>query len=69
MTQKKSLSEMNEKEIKILISRTSGCLQCGKALSYKVLGSRFCLECNLKYSNQIRALIRRSRQISIVEDS
>jgi len=64
---RKSLLEMNEAQLKKLISNTDGCLNCGKALSFAILKSRFCVECNLKYSDQIRELKKRSRQILLVE--
>lgn len=61
---KKSLFKMDEEELQNIISNTYGCLICKKALSYKVMKSIFCLECNLKHSKQIRAL----REKSIVVD-
>jgi len=64
---KRKLLEMNENELAKLISKTDGCLSCGKALSYAILKSRFCVECNLKYTDQIRRLKKRSRQIQVVE--
>ena len=58
---------MSEYKLQKLISDTYGCLNCGKALSFAILKSRFCVECNLKYSDQIRKLKKRSRQIQVVE--
>lgn len=64
----KTLLEMNEREIQELISNSYGCLNCGKAISYEVLKSRFCLDCNIRYSDQIRKLKKKSLQIRILEE-
>jgi len=52
---------MTEGELIQYIHNATGCLACGKAISYKILGSRFCFECNRKYSKEIRALLKKSR--------
>ena len=33
---------------------TSVCLNCRKPITYDVMKSRFCLDCNLKFGNQIK---------------
>lgn len=58
---------MDEFEIQKLISHTNGCLNCGKALSIEILKSRFCVECNIKYVEQIRNLKKKSTQVRLLE--
>ena len=50
-------------EVQNIISNTYGCLNCGKPISYEVTKSKFCLECKLKYPEQIRKYRSKKRKI------
>ena len=61
MLYEKSLLKMSDAELIKVLHNATGCLVCEKAISYKILGSRFCYECNKKHPEDIRALMKRSR--------
>lgn len=40
----------------IEVLNTEKCLNCDKNISYKVLGSIYCVDCNMRYNDYIRNL-------------
>lgn len=41
-------------ETKEIVSNTYGCANCGTPIDYKITKSKYCLDCSIKYSKQIR---------------
>jgi len=56
----KSTSKENDEKIQKLLSSTYGCKICGKAISFNILKSEYCLMCKLKHSDQIREKKRKT---------
>ncbi len=58
MKPNKSLFKMTKEELLEIVIDTGWCLNCRKAISYNVLFSHFCLDCNLRYYEPIRKIKR-----------